>query len=723
MKLIIAEKPSQAQALAGPFSKVKKQKGFYEIPPQDPFPDGAYLTWCVGHLLELVPPKEYKPEWEKWKLDTLPMMPERFRYKVSPSKWDQFQIIKKLAFDPKVTGIIGATDAGREGELIYKSLLMNMNCKKPVMRLWISSLTKKAVLEGFRHLKSGQETLPVFFEAYSRACADWLVGLNTTRAYTLLMQKKGIRETFPTGRVMTPTVALVVKREAEIENFKPEPFFEVIGEFDVNGNQYSGKWQEKENIRLKTKEEAEVIAERTKDQRCAVADVRKDRKEYHPPMLYNLSALQAKANQIYKYSPEKTLNITSELYLKKIVSYPRSDSPYITEEEAKTLPGILQKLAQQESYNHLLPAPKRSLMGNPRFVNAAKVSDHYAIIPTENVASPEKLSRDERNIYDLIVRSVIAAHYDKAVMDTTTIVTKVNNHDEFVSKGKVIIQEGWRKVLFEKNTKKADNKDDEENTVLPDVQSGETGTVEQVSIREGKTQAPKRYTLGSLVTLMKTAGKTIEDEELSKVLNQVQGLGTEATRSSIIKKIEELDYIRVQKNQVYATEKAKALITAIGEDSILTSAETTALWEQRLHEIGKGRADAKQFIDMTKRMTEKVIQDAIAASGSWKVEPLPVSKTAKAENERLGTCPFCGKDIIHIAIKRNDFYGCSGYKEGCKFTISGRIAKKKLSPAQVKRLLEKGETTKLKGFKSKQGKPFAAALALNKETGKIEFKM
>ncbi|WP_062239793.1 type IA DNA topoisomerase [Fictibacillus sp. FJAT-27399] len=716
MKLIIAEKPSQAQALAGPFSKVKKLKGYYEIPPQEFFPEGAYLTWCVGHLLELVPPKDYKPEWEKWKLETLPMMPDRFRYKVSPSKWDQFQTIKKLAFEPGVTEIIGATDAGREGELIYKSLLLNMNCRKPVKRLWISSLTKKAVLDGFKNLKEGQETLPVFFEAYSRACADWLVGLNTTRAYTLLMQKKGIRETFPTGRVMTPTVALVVKREHEIEKFKPEPFFEVIGSFDVNGKKYSGKWHDKNSSRLKTKDLAEDIKKRTENQSSSVESIKKERKEFHPPMLFNLSALQAKANQVYKYSPERTLNITSDLYLKKVVSYPRSDSPYITEEEAKMMPGILKQLGDLEEYKHLLPSPKRSLIGNPRFVNAAKVSDHYAIIPTENVANPVKLSRDERNIYDLIVRSVIAAHYDKAIMDTTTIVTKVNERDEFMSKGKVIVQEGWRKVLFE-NKKKEDKKEDDENTLLPDLTEADKGRVENIAIREGKTQPPKRYTLGSLVTLMKTAGKTIEDEELSKVLEQVQGLGTEATRSSIIKKIEELDYIRVEKNQVFATEKAKGLIAAIGEESILTSAETTAVWEQRLREIGRGKADAKQFMELTRKMTEKVISDAIAGAASWKVENIPLSKTA----EPIGKCPYCGKEIIYI--KRNDFYGCSGYKEGCKFSISGKIARKKLSAAQVKRLLEKGETTKLKGFKSKQGKPFAAALTLNKETGKIEFKM
>ncbi|MGG1575278.1 DNA topoisomerase 3 [Fictibacillus sp. NRS-1165] len=717
MKLIIAEKPSQAQALAGPFSKVKKQKGYYEIPPQEILPKGAYLTWCVGHLLELVPPKDYKPEWEKWKLETLPMMPDRFKYKVSSSKWDQFQIIKKLAFDPGVTEIIGATDAGREGELIYKSLLLNMNCRKPVKRLWISSLTKKAVKDGFNNLKDGKETLPVFFEAYSRACADWLVGLNTTRAYTLLMQKKGIRETFPTGRVMTPTVALVVKREDEIEKFKPEPFFEVIGSFDVNGKKYSGKWHDKDSSRLKTRKEAEAIKLRTESKSCTVTGIKKERKEYQPPMLFNLSALQAKANQVYKYSPERTLNITSDLYLKKIVSYPRSDSPYITEEEAKMMPGILDKLGGLEEYKHLLPSPKRSIIGNARFVNPAKVSDHYAIIPTENVVNPAKLNRDERNIYDLIVRSVIAAHYDKAIMDTTTIVTQVNDRDEFVSKGKLVIQEGWRKVLFE-NKKKEDKKEDDDNTLLPDVAESDQGRVESITVREGKTQPPKRYTLGSLVTLMKTAGKTIEDEELSKVLDQVQGLGTEATRSSIIKKIEELDYIKVQKNQVFATEKAKALIAAIGDESILTSAETTAVWEQRLREIGKGKADAKQFMELTRKMTEKVINEAIAGAASWKVENIPLSKAAA---DPLGKCPACGKEILYI--KRNDFYGCSGYKDGCKFSISGKIARKKLSAAQVKRLLEKGETAKLKGFKSKQGKPFAAALTLNRETGKIEFKM
>ncbi|EIT86385.1 DNA topoisomerase III [Fictibacillus macauensis ZFHKF-1] len=716
MKLIIAEKPSQAQALAGPFSKVKKHKGYYEIPPQAPFEQGAYLTWCVGHLLELVPPKEYKPEWEKWKLETLPMMPERFRYKVSSSKWEQFQLIKKLAFQPAVTEIIGATDAGREGELIYKSLLIHMKCNKPVKRLWISSLTKKAVLDGFHQLKSGAETLPVFYEAYARACADWLVGLNTTRVYTILMQKNGAgRQTFPTGRVMTPTVALIVKREREIEQFQPETFYEVLATLQMGNETFQGKWHDdKGNSRMKTKEEAELVQQRSHGQAGRVTDVKKERKAYEPPLLFNLSTLQAKANQLFKYSPEKTLNITSELYLKKLVSYPRSDSAHITQEEAKTLPAILAKLEQYPAYKQVLPAPKPTIMGNKRFVNAAKVSDHYAIIPTENVKDPSSLSRDERNIYDLIIKSVIAAHHEQTIVDTTTISTLIAGRDLFLSKGKVVIQEGWRKVMYQPLDQ------DEEQALLPDVAVGAEGCTKKTTVTEGKTQAPKRYTLGSLVTLMKTAGKTIEDEELSKVLKQVQGLGTEATRSSIIKKIEVLNYISVVKNQVFATEKAKVLIDAIGETSILTSAETTAVWEQRLSEIGRGKADARQFMELTRRMTQKVITEAMAGASSWKVDHIAVS-SPKGGAERVGTCPVCGKDVVYI--KRNHFYGCSGYKEGCKFSISGIIAKKKLSPAQAKRLLEKGETTTLKGFKNKQGNPFAAALKLNPETFKIEFKL
>ncbi|MFC7370332.1 DNA topoisomerase 3 [Fictibacillus iocasae] len=714
MKLIIAEKLSQAQALVAPFKNVKKHKGFFEIPSNEFFPKGAYLTYCVGHLLELVKPGDYKKEWEKWKLQDLPMIPERFKFKVSPSKYEQFNIIKKLAFDRQVTEIIGATDAGREGELIYRSLLITIQCKKPVKRLWISSLTQNAVLEGFRNLKDGKDTMPVFLESYSRACADWLVGLNTTRAFTLLMKKKGVKEVFATGRVMTPTIAMIVQREHEIEQFKPETFHEILADFDLDGKVYSGKWQKGDQSRFKQKEEAEEILQQIKNQPCEVFSVKTDRKEYQPPLLFNLSALQAKANQIYKYSPEKTLNITSGLYLKKIVSYPRSDSAYITEEEARGIPHILNKLSLFEAYEHILPAPKRSISGNKRFVDASKVSDHYAIIPTENVVNPIKLSGEERNIYDLIVRSVIAAHYDKAIIDTTTIHTAVNSH-QFVSKGNVIVQEGWRKVLYDKS-----DKNDEDKVLLPKVESGDKGAVKNVKVKDGKTQPPKRYTLGNLITLMKTAGKTIENEELSKVLNEAKGLGTEATRSGIIKKIEALHYIKTQKNQVFATEKAKTLIAAIGKESILTSPETTAVWEQRLAEIGKGKADAKAFMDLTKSMTEKVIIDAVEGSKEWVVSPSAASSTAKKTYETVGSCPFCGKEMFFS--KKSQFYGCTGYKEGCKFTISKKIARKTLTDAQVKRLLEKGETGLLKGFKKADGSPFSAALMLNKEERKITFK-
>jgi DNA topoisomerase-3 len=610
LKLIIAEKPDQGSKLAAPF-KHKKHQGYIEIFPNHVFPDGALVTWAVGHVCELVPPEEYDPGLKKWSLNSLPILPDKFKHRVAPSKAKQFQVIKGLLLRPDIQEIIHAGDAGREGEYIVRIAIQLSGVKKPMKRLWISSLTPKAVEQGFMNLLDETATRPLYYEAVSRSCADWLVGMNGSRVYSLLFQKRGIREVFSTGRVQSPTLALIVAREKEIQRFKPEPFWELKAQFQVQENRYEGVWFKKDQNRFSSREEAEAVKQFCGDKRARVLELQTERKEFQPPPLFNLSALQAAANQIYKYSPQKTLAALQQLYLEGYISYPRSDSAYVTEEEAKQFPDILSKLSRQDPFKSYFPLPIQSIANNKRYVNAAKVSDHYAIIPTEVVPELGRLKEDERKLYELIAKRLIAAHHEKAVMDYSRLITLVGEQETFLTKGRLIVQEGWRTVLYEQ-----DNQEDSDTQVLPALLEGDAGDVVGLIVKEGKTQAPKRYTEGQLITLMKTAGKHLEDSELEKVLERTEGLGTEATRAGIIAVLKERKYIEVKKNMVYATNKGIMLIEALG-GSILASAEMTAKWEQRLHEIGQGKASPQSFMEQVRKLARKIVQDALENANNW----------------------------------------------------------------------------------------------------------
>ncbi|MER2000835.1 MAG: DNA topoisomerase, partial [Lysinibacillus sp.] len=382
MQIVIAEKPDQAAKLAAPFSSSKKA-GYFEVKPNTYFPNGALITWAVGHLCELKAPEEYNPSWKKWTLETLPIIPEKFEYKVTKSKYKQFQIIKSLVKRPDIQEIIIGGDAGREGELIIRTILRVCNVNKPMKRLWISSLTENAVKNGFANLLPEEKTRDIYFEALSRSCADWLIGINSSRLYTVLLKRNGVKDVFSIGRVQTPTLALIVKREHEIANFKSEPFWEVEAEFNFEGKVLKAKWHKNNNSRLQEERQAVAAANFCLNKSVEITNIKKEVKEYAPPFLFNLSTLQATANKAYKFSPQMTLDILQKLYLKGLVSYPRSDSQFLTNEEAKTLPTILEHLSKIDKYNGLLPAPSNSILNNKRFVNEKKVTDHHAIIVTE----------------------------------------------------------------------------------------------------------------------------------------------------------------------------------------------------------------------------------------------------------------------------------------------------------------------------------------------------
>ncbi|WP_366160212.1 DNA topoisomerase III [Bacillus infantis] len=711
MKLIIAEKPDQGMKLAAPFS-FKKKEGYLEIAPNQLFPDGAFMTWAIGHLCELVPPEEYDSKWKKWSLSTLPILPEQFKHRVSKSKWKQFKVIKELVHHKEVNEIIIAGDAEREGEAIIRVILTQCGSRKPMKRLWISSLTAKSVTNGFANLLDESKTRNIYYEALSRACADWLVGMNASRAYTLLLQQKGIQDVFSTGRVQTPTLALIVKREKEIENFKSEPFWEVMATFNMEGKTYKGKWHKDGNSRLDNEGMARKIQQFAEGKNARIESIDKERKEFLPPYLFNLSSLQAEANKLYKYSPQKTLEIAQKLYVKGIISYPRSDSSFVTKEEAAAFPETLEKLSKMDAFKAFFPLPVSSILDNKRFVNEKKVTDHYAIIPTEQAADPAKMGADEARIYELIVKRLIAAHYEKAIFDYTTIHTLADERAAFLSKGKEMIQEGWRKVLF--SNKKSAAKDEDEQD-LPSLESGERGIVQDTEVKESKTQPPKRYTEGQLITLMKTAGKHLEDSDLVKVMNQTEGLGTEATRAGIIGILKDRMYIDVRKNQVYATNKGKLLIDSIGE-SVLGSPEMTAKWEQRLNEIGEGAASPKEFMEQAKKLSIKLINDATEQSSRWSFDGYDLEefkdrrpgKKGKrgGAGTKVGKCKLCGGDVVD----KGTFYGCANYKASdCRFTISKKVLGKTISQANVRKLLKDGQTDLIKGFK-KGEKEFQARL-------------
>lgn len=716
MMFILAEKRQAAEKLAQPY-KHKKYSSHIEIYPCSTFPKGAYVGYCIGHLLELYYPGDYKEEWVKWTLETLPIIPDLFKFKVSKGKEAALQTIKKLANDPKVTEICIATDPAREGENIAVSTLKFLGITKPTKRLWTSSLTESAVKRGFENLQDGKKFLPLYYEAHARQIADWLIGINLSRQMTLLLAKNGIRDRFPfpIGRVMTPVLKIIVEREKDISTFKSTPFWTITSQFQSKGKTFIGTWFKEEKERFDKKEEAENLLKKLVGQSAEVLEVKKERKNFKPPLLYNLSALQVIANKKFKYSPQETLEITQSLYDNEYVSYPRTDSQYVTEDEAREFPFILNGLSRYPDYMDILPAPIKTLIGNSRYVNPKKVSDHHAILPTEKFPNLLELSEKQRNIYDLIARSLIAAHYDDAIFDFTNVISTIRG-ETFLSKGKVMIQEGWRKVIFLEE----ENEEDKEEQSFPILTKGEPLKVLKCEIVEGKTKPPSRFTQGNIINVLKNPARYLkeedfDDEALEKELKAVE-LGTEATRASIIEKLIQQNLIKSVKNQIYATERGMLLIEALGRNSILASPELTARWEHVLKQIGQGKVNYLYFIEKSKQLTLKLMEDLKAAEKTWEFS----AQKQKIENEsHLGKCPKCKEGFV---VKKQDFYGCSQFSSTqCSLYIPMVLANKKISEVQIKKLLAKGKTDVIKGFKAKSGKEFATYLFWDEENKKIEW--
>ena len=694
MRLIVAEKPSVARDLATALGRHRREKGTL-------VGNGWTVTWAVGHLAELAPPDAYGEEYKKWRLETLPIIPEKFKLKANFKTREQFDVVKRLMGSTTVSEVVNACDAGREGELIFAYLYELSRCRKPVRRLWVSSLTPEAIRAGFASLRDGRDMKPLEEAARSRGEADWIVGMNATRAYSTKFGRPG--NVLSVGRVQTPTLKLLVDREKEIENFKPERFYTVYARFARGGQSYNGVWFKNKQNRLKEREAAEEIADKVRGGTGVVQKAEKKTATEKPPLLYDLTELQRNANAKHGFTAERTLRAAQALYEeRKLITYPRTSSRYLSKDMVDTLNKRVEAtsaLPDLESFAaELLSLPKLPI--SKRVVDDAKVTDHHAIIPTNKKPNAD-LSPDEAKVYDLVARRFLAAFFPAARFENTTVVTAVRD-ETFLSRGRVVLEAGWRRLYPDG----VGGKKEKEPPVLPPISVGQEWPVAKVAIKEGETKPPPRYSEAALLGAMETAGKFVEDEELRQAMKD-SGLGTPATRASTIERLLKVGYLEREKKVLVPTGKGRALIGLLGESPI-ASPELTARWEERLAGMERGAEKRPDFMTAIGEFTRSLVEEVRVKEGEKVAAPAKPSGNGGAP---LGACPKCGAPVVET----KKAYGCSAWKDGCKFAIWKTISGKRISAPQARQLLTKGRTGQLKGFKSKAGKPYSAALVLGAE--------
>ena len=695
MKLIIAEKPSVAKDIANVLGGVKRHNGFVEA-------NGYTVTWAVGHLVTLADAFDYDEKFKRWNALDLPIVPNPFQLKVIASSQSQFHIVAGLL--KKADEVIVATDAGREGQLIYELISAHVGYRGITKRLWLSSMTEAAIRDAFTRLKDNSEYENLYFAGFSRAQADWLVGINATRAMTV---HAGTLLTI--GRVQTPTLAMIVRRDQEIEHFQPVPYFEVEAVFVHDKGNYKGKWLSKNNgTRLDNQAEAALIVQKVQGKEGIITKLEQKTSKEQPPQLFDLTTLQRKANQRFGFTADQTLKITQSLYeTHKVLSYPRTDSRYISEDVASTLQQRL------ESASHTFPDYKKhiplSINPGKRVVNAAKVTDHHAIIPTEKVLSTS-LKSDEHKIYELVVQQTIAALMEPAEWASTTIETAVEG-EVFKTTGRVLTKEGFRAIMGRQDDDEEKKKPDEEENQshLPNVAKNDSCVTDTAEVLSKMTKPLPHFSEATLLGAMENAGKQVDDAELAEALKE-RGLGTPATRASIIEKLKRDEYIIVDKKKLLATEKGRALIDAITVP-VLLSPEMTGDWEYKLKQMEHGHYTPDQFIAEIVEFTRNVVQEVQTSTVNVQVD------NQSHGREVVGRCPLCGGDVV----KTPKGFGCVNWRsKGCKFTVWQDISGHKMTSTQVKELLAKGKTKLLKFTSRKTGKDFEALLVL-KEGGKVEF--
>ena len=683
MKVCIAEKPSVAREIANILGAKTKRDGFYEG-------NGYAVTYTFGHLCTLLEPKDYKPHWKSWDLNNLPMLPERFDTKVNGDAGikKQFNIVKSLFEKAEV--VINCGDAGQEGELIQRWVINQCNYKGEVKRLWISSLTEEAIKEGFQNLESSKKYDNLYYAGYSRAIGDWLLGLNATRLYTVKFG--GYKQVLSIGRVQTPTLAMLVNRYKEIRDFKPKPYWELQTTYRDTLFNY-------EDGRFLKKEDGQILADKVAQSEFEIVSVKKKKGKEYAPKLFDLTGLQVYCNNKFGFSADDTLKIVQKLYEMKVVTYPRVDTTFLPNDLYPKVNGILSKLT---NYSELTqPLLGKKIKKTKRVFDDKKVTDHHAIIPT---GIQGNLQYNQQQVYDIITKRFIAVFYPDSDVSNTSVMGKAAEVP-FKTTGKEIINKGWR-VVFETEESKI-KKELNQQLTLPSFIKGEKGS-HGPSFLEKETKPPRNFTEASLLRAMETAGKQVDDDEMRELMKE-NGIGRPSTRASIIETLFRRKYIERKKKLVVPTQTGIDLINII-DNELLKSAELTGRWEKRLKEIERGEFNAGTFINNMKKMVDELVYEVRSNSSkkrissntsiiSSAVENSTKSKTKKSTKSKTvagKTCPKCKTGKL---LKGSSAYGCSEYKNNCSFKIPFKIYDKKVSENQIIRLISKGCTTNLKGFK------------------------
>jgi DNA topoisomerase-3 len=682
MKVCIAEKPSVAREIASILGANTKRDGFFEG-------NGFAVTYTFGHLCTLLEPKDYKPHWKSWDLNNLPMLPERFDTKVTSNDGikKQFNIVKSL-FD-KAAVVINCGDAGTEGELIQRWVINQCNYKGKVQRLWISSLTEEAIKEGFKNLKPSENYDNLYYAGFSRAIGDWLLGLNATRLYTV--KYGGYKQVLSVGRVQTPTLAMLVNRFVEIQNFKPQPYWELQTTYRNTLFNY-------EDGRFLKQEDGQILANKVKESDFEIVSVNKKKGKEYAPKLFDLTGLQVYCNNKFGFSADETLKMVQKLYEMKVVTYPRVDTTFLPNDVYPKVHGILSKLTNYSSLTQ--PLLGKKIKKTKRIFDDKKVTDHHAIIPT---GIQTNLQYNQQQVYDIITKRFIAVFYPDSDVSNTSVLGKAAEVP-FKTTGKEIINKGWR-VVFETEESKI-KKELNEQMTLPSFVKGEKGPHEP-SFLEKETKPPRNFTEASLLRAMETAGKQVDDDEMRELMKE-NGIGRPSTRASIIETLFRRKYIERKKKLVLPTQTGIDLINII-DNELLKSAELTGRWEKRLKEIERGEFNAGTFINNMKKMVDELVYEVrsntikkriSSASSDTELSPIKkksVKKGTTSKKQIVGkTCPKCKKGNI---IKGSSAYGCSEYKNSCDLKIPFEIFGKKVSENQLIRLIDKKCTTNLKGFK------------------------
>ena len=697
MIVCIAEKPSVAREIAKVLGANTSHKGYMEG-------NGYQVTWTFGHLCTLKEPQDYTDNWKRWSLGSLPMIPPRFSIKLIEDAGgeEQFHIIEGLM--RQAEKVINCGDAGQEGELIQRWVMQKAGCQCPVYRLWVSSLTEEAIREGFNQLKEQSAYTKLYEAGLSRAIGDWLLGMNATRLYTLRYGSN--RQVLSIGRVQTPTLALIVNRQAEIDHFKPEPFWELKTIYrGVTFSSTKGKFA--------TKEEGEAFLDIVRQADFEVTAIGEKKGKEFAPRLFDLTSLQVECNKKFAFSADDTLKLIQSLYEKKVTTYPRVDTTFLSDDLYPKVPQTLKGLVDYtELTTPLLQLPK--LPKSKRVFDNSKVTDHHAIIPTGVPA--RGLSDAEQKVYDLVARRFIAAFYPDCEISTTTVQGKVGKV-EFKVSGKQILKPGWR-IVFGADQKDPDNDTpDENNGVLPHFDKGESGP-HQPLLKEGSTQPPKPYTEATLLRAMETAGKLVENDELRDALKE-NGIGRPSTRAAIIETLFKRHYIRKERKNLYPTATGVELIATI-HDELLKSAELTGLWEKKLRQIERGTYEARTFLDELKQLVHQVVYNVLSdqsgraitieqpaaepakqvrktrsksPSESSTTSSTKPKRTKKAEaaasptsNDAVPRCPLCGQGTL---LRGKSAYGCSAYKNGCTFRLDYATYGPDLTDQQLMELVGK----------------------------------